>query len=475
MQFSILHGQVFTGLIQSNYNGINALSFNPAASVNTRTYAEISPVSAGFALDNTFLFFHPETFRWTALLKRKPEYPVPKNSDKGLDYRNSSTNVYGHLVASLNGPSALLAGHRHSVAITTGIKSVASTTNLPYDLALLMYEGLDYQPLHEKRIVASNVKSGELAWSEIALNYATVLHENRMGRLSAGANFRKLFGISGSCIHINRLDLMVINRYTVSFQNVNAYAGFSLPVNYDNNDFILWNDFFRGSGSAADIGIMYRRNRNVSYLRSWGKTCEVPFEEYVYKVGLSVINLGQVKFVKNALEHRISDASVIWQSIDTVEYTNINNLIGQINEVFFHDPQYSLTNNNAVALNLPAAINFFGEIQYYPRWYFSVLTQCPIPSSNIPVNLPSSLIMSLRYESDDYEFSLPVLLYRMNKPYIGLYLRYKYLSIGCHRPEKFLKLNEIDGADFYVSFNIFLQKGKCLNLRPQRGCSPFGF
>lgn len=463
------------GLSVSNFNGINGVHFNPTASVNSKVYLDVNLLTAGLSAENNFVFYHNQDFRFVNLLKRSPLLPSAEVRGEGLDYTTQHDNVSGFYQSQIIGPSFSMHVGRQAFGIFT--KGLINTdfNNVPNNLAVLFFEGISYEPLYGVDIKGENVNAAALAWTEVGLNWSYVFKKDYLNNWSFGINLKRLSGNSGAYVVANDLHLNIVNKDTVDFINLSADVGYSLPLDYNTNEFTGTDPLFRGKGTAIDLGFSFVRNLDVSANQRYNRQCEASFQPYRYKIGASVSNLGRIAFDQNTKEHSYYNVSQLWQSIDTMEYSNVNDLMAQFSTVFYGDPQASLKDSNDMKIHLPAKINLHADYQYFPNWYLSGAFIFPLKLGNFQVRNPANAIVGVRYETDNVEFNFSGSFYDFQKLHLGFYARYKFLSVGTDKFGILLGASDVYGADIYVSLKFHLRKGYCYSDKPFRDCGRFQF
>jgi hypothetical protein len=74
---------------------------------------------------------------------------------------------------------------------------------------------------------------------------------------------------------------------------------------------------------------------------------------------------------------------------------------------------------------------------------------------------PSVLAFTPRFESNAFDFMLPVSLYNYRTPRIGVALRLYNFTVGTEKVLGFFNVTDFTGLDFYFSVKLFLFKGNC--------------
>lgn len=463
------------GLSVSNFSGINGVHFNPTASVNSKVYLDVNLLTAGISAENNFLFYHNQDFRFLNLVKRTPMLPSAEVRGEGLDYTTKHEKVSGLYQSEIIGPSFSMHIGRHAFGLFSRGLVNTDFNNIPNDLAVLLFEGISYEPLIGADINGQNLNAAALAWAEVGVNWAYLFRKDYLNNWSVGINLKRLNGHSGAYIYADDLQLNVVNKDTIDFVYLNADVGYSLPVDYDTNELTATDPLFRGKGTSIDIGFSFVRNLDVSTNKRYKRQCEASFQPYRYKIGVALTGLGKIRFDQNAREHSFANVSKLWQSIDTMEFSNVNDLMAQFSTVFYGDPDASLTEADNMVIHLPTMLNLHADYQYFPDWYLSGALLIPVKTGEYQVRNPGNAVLGVRYETDDVEFNFSGSFYDFQKLHLGFYARYKYLSVGTDKFGTLLGASDVFGADIYFSLKFHLQKGYCYSTKPFRNCEKFTF
>jgi len=462
------------GLSVSNYGGVYAAQTNPSAPAFSKTFFDLNLFGADLFLENNFMFIHKDDYRLVEFLSRSPKLPVFGVPGQGVDYSNTGGLVEGYQQLEMTGPSVSFTFGKQSVGLFSRVHTVTSIHDLPRDIAVLLYEGIDYDSLWGINQNDGPFSVSTAGWWEIGANYAYAFKGISIGEFSLGMNLRMLFGYAGTTIQAQNIDYTVMNDTTVIIRNMDAEIGFSIPMDLETNDFPDNDPLFKGKGVAVDLGATYIRRKELPAKVSPRRFCEYEYEDYHFKLGLSMRGLGRINFRKNAQQHRYSGVSADWTNLDTVSYYNIKELTSKFSTVFYGDPDASLQ-ADAYHLGLPASVNFQADYQYYPHWYLNAMVVLPVKIYANQLHRPSQAILSLRYETSRFEVNMPLSLYNFKKPRLGLYVRLWYFSIGTEKLGGFFHFQDFTGMDLYVSMKFHLRKGYCTRYKPAKDCRHLTF
>ncbi|MFK5856067.1 MAG: DUF5723 family protein, partial [Bacteroidota bacterium] len=201
--------------------------------------------------------------------------------------------------------------------------------------------------------------------------------------------------------------------------------------------------------------------RHISYNKWRGKKlCSQKYEDYIYRIGVSILDIGRVKYSTNAQLHSFDDVSQYWSSIDTLEFNNINSLMGQISETFYGDPTASLR-SNTIKIGLPTALSVQVDFSFQNNLYLGGMWIHPIRINMNSLRRPAQLAVVPRYETKYFELSVPISVYEYKYPRVGLAARLYFVTIGTERLGTYLGMADLNGLDIYASIKIGINKGSC--------------
>lgn len=456
----VANAQEMWGIVNSNFAGSNGVLLNPSSIVSSKLYLDINLVTADIFADNNYAYIHASDYSLTKFMNADPQWPKYGPDSMAVD-RYTGTNLKNAYVSVLaKGPSFMLARGRHAIALHTGARYLTSMDRVPYDIANFAYFGLDYDEQHNVNYRHENISTAALAFGEIGLTYAYSFRKYDYQDWAAGITVRRLFGIAGGYVFANDVNYMTINDSTVDIKNLNAEAGFSMPLGYDDNAFPDDGPIIKGGGWGFDLGVSYQHKLVTYQKRRITKLCRQRYTDYVFKAGISLLDVGYVRFTDNAQKHYYDDVSEYWVNIDTISYYNMNQLMRTLSDVFYGDPAQSYQGDQ-VSVLLPSAVSIQFDYRIRKSIYAGAVFVQPVPLGKNMVYRPTQLMIAPRYETPSFEASLPVSLYEWRYPRVGLSLRYHFITFGTDDLSWILGLSDFTGVDFYFSIKVNFSKGNC--------------
>lgn len=460
-----MKAQEMLGIMSSQASGIASSMINPANTVTSKYYLDINLLTFDVFAENNYIYLEKDEYKFTRFFERNPQYPVHGENDQSTyDYYNP-TDKQGYGSFRVMGPSAMLVYDRHAFGITTGARAVTSARNIPYDIAKFLYDDFNYIPLQDINFVHSDFFSGAaLSWAEIGANYSYIVSREGFNQWSAGVNLRYLAGYAGAFTSVDYFDYIVYDIDTLQVNRVDGEAGISAPLNYDNNNF-TGSPWFRGRGAGVDLGVVYERK--IKGYQNWDRhsLCSQPYTPYLFRIGMSILDIGRIRFNRNAYFMSMSNASTFWPGFSEFGYSNMNQTLGEVSYHFLNDSSAMIA-GNSFSIGLPTALSFQGDYNFYKNWYVSGTALFPLRLFKNSVIRESLIAVVPRYESKDFAVSLPISLFNYYDPRVGISLRYKGFFIGSENPAGFFSFSDFTGLDFYMGIRIAFMKGDCGKASP---------
>jgi hypothetical protein len=461
--------QEMLGLVTSNFAGSNGSIINPANLHASKLYMDINLMTFDFFVQNNYLYIHAKDYSFLEFFKRNPQFAEYGPDKYPFDYYDNTSlkNVYTQTV--IRGPGFFQLNGRHAFGAYLGFRTLSSLRNVPYDLANFGYNSLSYEPQQNINYDDYDFYGNAVTFLELGVSYSYLIRRYGFDDISAGITLKGFLGYAGGYMYANNLDYTVVNDSTADIQNLNGEAAFSIPLDYNTGEFPGPGGNFRGNGLGVDLGVVYQRKVRIVTNRRINELCQQRYVDYDYKIGISLLDLGFVRFNKNAQKHGYDDVSRYWYNIDTISYYNMNQLAGDISTVFYGDPDASYR-GDVFSVLLPAALSIQGDYHYYRNWYFAGVLVQPLVLGKASVTRPAQVAFIPRYETPEWEVALPVSLYEWRYPRIGASVRYRFLTLGTDKLAGFVGLTDFTGFDFYFSIKINFSQGKCLGARKFRPC-----
>ncbi len=455
-----IKAQDMLGVTLGNYSGVTSLMVNPAMIANTRYYLDINLVSADFFFKNNFAYIPGSDITIYKIIRDPNSIPTYEPRGLNFKYYDNKDLKFTTISSKIMGPSAMFQYGKHAFALSTSFQVFSNANRIPYEMPLLGYYEMDYPELYGVNFKDYDISQTAAAWMDLGLSYAYTLYEYMDQKITIGLTLKYIWSYSGFYVEANNIDYMVVNDSTMNIHNMNASVAFALPLDYNEPDQMMNDPFFKGHGFGADLGVVYVKKKSVDIER-WNDLCEQQFDNYVFRIGASILDFGSITYKNNAQLHSYDDVSVYWQNFDTINYSNLNQLMSDLSMVFYNgDPNASYRADH-FTLGLPTAVSVQADVNVYKDFYASGYWIHPLQFNLHAMRRAALVAVVPRYETKNLEFSLPVSLFEYKYPRVGLSARFWFVTIGTDRLGTWLGLANLDGMDFYASIKFGFGKGQC--------------
>jgi len=461
---ALSYGQSMYGMTLDNYAGVNNIGINPSGIQNSKTWLDIQFLGAGQFIQNDYLYQQKSDYSFLHFFQggyRWPTHSEGYGTEVRTFYHYDNLRPKNAYISNqVLGPSAMLIWGRHAFAVTTSFRNVVSVHDMPYDLANFFYLGLNYRP--QQKINYNDIRPfsfAQMAWAEIGLTYSYEVYGRGFNRINAGISVKRLLGYAGVYARSSNVNYTVIDDSTMQITNLNAEMGLSVPVNYNTNA-ISGTNAFRGGGFGVDLGITYTRLIKPHQEQYFTRFCEQHYEDYLYRVGLALVDAGAIRFNSNAQKVAIDNRSSYWDQLTRIKFSSINQMIDTISIKFYGDRKAARVADK-FTLWLPSVLSVQFDYHLTAFTYVNASLIYPVSFSRISVQRPAELSLTPRYERRWLEVSLPVSLYDWYLPRVGLAVRVYGVTLGCDKLGGFFNMSEFTGIDFYFAVKFFLDKGSC--------------
>ncbi|HRZ77662.1 MAG TPA: DUF5723 family protein, partial [Bacteroidales bacterium] len=378
----------------------------------------------------------------------------------GPGHNDLSKQVYAY--AALAGPSFFLSMGRQAVAFGSGHRSWMMVRDFPYHLAKFMYEGVDFAP---QQGIDYTVRDARLVFAgalDLSFSYALVVMAEDHNLLGLGITYHHLVPTYGVFLGIDAMDYRVPSDSQLTVRSLEASWGYSLPMNYVNNDLTTDFGLDQGSGMAVDVGMSYYflKKRVRKNMFSDPRPCNNGFEDYTLRLGVSVMDVGRLRYLNNALVHEVGGQGTDWHGVDTVEFRNVLYFNQLLSTRFYGVPNRSVR-DYAFTVYTPAVFSFQADASLGKGLYFQTLFLHPIRLGDPWIRHPVMLYAMPRFESRFFEAGLPMSLYDFTRLHAGLYFRIGWLTLGSDDLGLLFSPRNFDSGGLYAGIRINLLPGRC--------------
>ncbi len=358
--------QDFMGFSMSNFSGITGAYLNPASTADSRAIVDIELGGVDFNLSNNYLNLnkeplrHPLNFLDSNFQKQFLREPINGNTK----------NMF--LGVSVHGPSFMIRlNPKNSIGFTSRVRTYVNMDGLEPALARQLYKGLKdtadaFQVLDNKKL---NIEA--MSWAEYGITYSHVFMDKGKHFLKAGATVKLLQGLGATYLTISDLHYHVTGKDTNAYVSAKASLGASsnmslFPFKYTYPGMSIL-------GLGGDIGAIYEYRpdyEKFKYDMDGQTNLDMRWmNKYKFKVGLSVLDIGRIKYNSSTDSRSYAGDINIW----TVAKAQPKNVAALDSMMTAKTAALRTPVSNTFSMSLPTTISLQADYQIYRICYVGLI------------------------------------------------------------------------------------------------------
>lgn len=447
--------QDFLGYINSNYAGVTGTDLQPASVVDSRFKADITIFGLSFNGYNNYAGLKKSAFDHSGGLF-KGDYPAFQDTafaDHYLTRKNTAQKKSLYLANQFYLPSFMITiNSKNAIAFKWKIRTLINLDGVSNDLATLISNKLDYPSLFSLKLKNENLSMQTMSWAEYGITYGHVLKDEGANFIKAGATIKLLQGLQAGYMKIDNLNYEFTTDSTLSlFQSEVSYGH---STNFDINQSNVKYKYVSNPSVGFDLGIVYEwRPDHEKYRYDMdGETnlYRKDQNKYKLKVGLSLVDIGKVKF-KKAERSRDFVADIHFWDISKIDLSNIENFDDTIQSRF-----RTIPSSETFKMNLPTTLSAQVDFNIHKDFYlnFTPYYVFQFKKQATRVHDISTFSLTPRWDHKWFGVFVPISYDAMRNTKIGLGLRIGPLIIGTSNLAPLVSKKDIYGADLHLMFKI---------------------
>ncbi len=470
----VSYAQDFHGYANSNYAGVNGIDLNPASIADSRYKVDVLLGGFSFAVSNNYVGFSKTAFNhqgsWRDAIKAESDtnsatvgFPAFQDSlfqDHYLETRNNGSVKSVFFSNKIMFPSFMVTiDEASAIAFTGSMRSYMNVDGIEEPLAQLSYSGFKDTALWTQSFTNDHLSAQYMSWLEFGVDYARVVYDGRTHFVKAGIRPKLLFGLGSAYFFADNLQYLVNNEDTLTFFNSSIQYGHSTNFDFPEGQSASYN--FKGTvshpGFGLDFGIIYEWRPDYQdykydmdgqtdlWMRSKNK--------YKLRAGLSVTDIGSIKFDRGALSSNFVADVNMW---------NVNNLdFGgypiQAWDDTLRNRFEQKPSEPTYRMNLPMAIS--GQVDYniWKDFYVNMTGTMAVQwrrNANKVHDL-SYISITPRWDWKWFGVMMPFSYNQYKNFNVGMCLRLGPVILGTNALATYMSKNKtVYGADFYFALKI---------------------
>ena len=434
------------GYTASNYSGVQGLFLNPAKGVDSKTYFDFNLIGLDLFVHNNYVLYKAsEFYLWKNI---KTEFP--KLAD-------NTTNVYkkAQVVLNVTGPSFHISVGIHSIGLFTRVRSYTSV-KLEEPIAKHIFESFKYQPQLRQEYNLNNMYVNSLTWAEYGLNYGLIIVQRGKTMMTGAFNIRYLTGINSIGADIQNLNYEVKDSTDLQIYNFTGEVKNAYPA------------YGAGKGWGLDVGFEYKSMlEDVSRYKPNTARGGCRKVDYKWKIGVSVLDVGNINFNTNAVLQNFVNAGTLWHKYDSTNVKGYGGVDTLINQLLNSGGTVARTVEFKSWLPMAASVQF--DYNFENHFYINATaTYGPRLGNN--VNRGCLFAIVPRYERKRWEISVPLSLWNFQYPQFGIQVRLNnILIIGSDRIMPLIYRSNVYGTDIYFHLKFSLYRNPACGKKGRKG------
>ncbi len=461
--------QDFAGFNQSNYAGVSGIHIQPASIVDGRMKFDMNLIGINVAAYNNYIGIKRDAFKREKVDGQTtfPAFEDKEFSDKYLVEKTNNKDKSIYFSNRIQGPSFLVnINRKNAIAISSNVRTYVNIDGVSPDLAKLAFEEFKYPTLWVTNLTNKNLSIQEMTWAEYGLTYAHVFKDDNEHYFKGGATVKLLQGIQSAYMFVKDLEY--------NFQTDTTLSIFQSDVSYGHSDNLNFSDIkIGGSGTGTkvfdysqsypgvgfDFGAVYEWR--PSYLKFkydmdgekdlWRKDKN----KYKLKVGLSVTDIGSIKFKKGSTSGDFR-ADVGFWNLKPVDPGTVGEFDDTLKGRFVN------TNKSSTyKMNLPTAISLQIDYLIWKDIYVNLtpFIAFQFKNNDTKVHDISSITLTPRWDHKWFGVFIPVQYNFLNGFRTGAAVRLGPLVVGTSNLSPLIGKKEVYGADVYAMLKVPIPYG----------------
>lgn len=436
--------QEMFGAASSNYAGQMGMDLNPASIVNAPYRWELHLVSMDVSVLNNYMYLAKNS-----RLIRKSFKGESVAQERFTDKYTTKPNKWAYNSAFLKYPAFIYSGKKFALGFHISTREELSARNVPFHLAKFLKEGFDYDQQQGINYTMNKPSNTVLInWHELSFTGGAKLYDTPEAFITGALTVNYNYGLNAVYVQIKDLQYNSVADTLLVIDNIDLEYSHAVPDNGNNG--VQKTLQKKGGGWSTSFGMEYYRNRNEAFYNPCRKKEGKPYD---YKIGASIIDLGYMKFNKNARIYKFDNVNTDWYGIDTVKFDGFGSTDSILQQQFYGN-YHGAKDGYGFKVFTPAAVSVQVDVPLNSFFYVNASVIQRLPLGPMAVSRSNQVAITPRLETRRLEIALPFSLYDYFRPRIGASIRYGVFTIGSDMLGPFVGLTDTYGADIYFAISI---------------------
>ena len=472
ISFSI-SAQNYLGVQSSNYAGVMGTDIQPASFVDGRFMFDLNLASFNFNLyTNAGAFDTKDMPKWWVKSFKdqtiydswaKPDstfadrYFVKRyyaNSSKLLGiYNNTQIDVLNfmfHIKPTI------------AVGFSAKMRSITNIDNIDPKLAVLAENELDYSDLWKVQLNEELLSVNHLTWLEYGINYAQVLKDDNEHFMKVGGRLKYLSGLAAGYLWTDNFQYKLENADTSLVLQGDFDYGYSGNIDDMGNSTGFPKQASK-FGLGLDLGFVYEWRpdwKEYKYdmdgeTNLWRRDQE----KYKIRAGVSIVDIGGMKFQKGGLSRNFSVNSNNLFDLHVFDQdTSLVDMDGTIDSLITNSPDWTSSENTSSTffMKTPTALSLQFDYHIW-KWFYvnttGVINLLSKKSGN-HVHVANQWSITPSFDYAWFGLHIPVSINSYSGFKAGVATRLGPLTVGMTDFKTLFATGQVRGAEFFAGLRV---------------------
>lgn len=472
LSFSI-SAQNYLGVQSSNYAGVMGTDIQPASFVDGRFVFDLNLASFNFNLYNNAGAFDT---------KDMPKWWVKSFTDQTIYdswAKPDSTFADRYFVKRYDANSTKLLGIYNNtqidvlnfmfhikptiaVGFSAKMRSITNIDNIDPKLAVLAENELDYSDLWKVQLNEELLSVNHLTWLEYGINYAQVLKDDNEHFMKVGGRLKYLSGLAAGYLWTDNFQYKLENADTSMVLQGDFDYGYSGNIDDMGNSTGFPKQASK-FGLGLDLGFVYEWRpdwKEYKYdmdgeTNLWRRDQE----KYKIRAGVSIVDIGGMKFQKGGLSRNFSvNSNNLFNLHVFDEDTSLVDMDGTIDSLITNSPDWTSSENTASTffMKTPTALSLQFDYHIW-KWFYvnttGVINLLSKKSGN-HVHVANQWSITPSFDYAWFGLHIPVSINSYSGFKAGVATRLGPLTLGMTDFKTLFATGQVRGAEFFAGLRV---------------------
>jgi len=470
---SALRSQNYLGVHSSNFAGVMGTDLQPASFVDSRFVVDVNLFSFNFNAYNNALSFDTKDMPkwWTKSFLDTNIYKSWIPDDSLLWYRytiknynensNKTLGIYNNIQLDVLN---FMFHIKPTIAVgfSGKLRSITNIDRIDPKLAVLGENGLDYPSLWNTTLNEELLSVSHLSWMEYGINYAQVLKEDGEHFMKVGGRAKYLSGLAAAYMYTDNFSYNLKNEDTTFALTGDFDYGYSANLDESGNpDAALKSTSKFGLG--LDLGFVYEWRpdwKEYKYdmdgeTNLWRRDRE----KYKLRAGVSLLDLGGMKFQKGGLSRNFSVNSNSEFDLNVFQSaTSLTEADELLDSLIVNSPDWEAGEDvsSTFFMKTPTALSFQVDYHIWKWFYVNATGMLNMNSKKkgTHVHIANQFSLTPSFDHTWFGLHLPISYNQYSGFKAGVATRLGPLTVGCTDFRTLLATGKVSGAEFFLGLRV---------------------